>query len=329
MILVTGASGLLGQQFVRLLSEKELTIRALYNNNPPSVTLATLPGVEWVKCDLLDIFDVEEAMLDVTEVYHCAAIVSFHEADNVRMLHVNTESTANIVNQALQQGIRKMVHISSVAAIGRTLGSDKVVDEEENWDESNYGSPYGISKHMAEMEVWRGIGEGLNAVVLNPGIILGPGNWNEGSAQLMKMADSEFPFYTGGVNGWVDARDVALAALMLMNSDITAERFIVTAANISYKEIFTLMAKQLGKKPPHIRTGSILTGITWRAYYLRAMLTGRKSLVTRVTAETASTVVHYNNRKLLNALPAFKYRDMEDTIEYMANAYIAEKRSSH
>ena len=321
MILITGASGLLGQHLTRLLAEKRLNIRALYNSHPPAEELTNLPGVQWLKCDLLDTLAVEEAMNGVDQVYHCAAIVSFHSADNERMLHVNTEITANLVNQALSQGVEKMVHISSVAAIGRNGDANKTITEEENWEESTYGSAYGVSKHMAEMEVWRGIGEGLNAVVLNPGIILGPGNWNEGSAQLICLADKEFPFYTNGVNGWVDVRDVALAAYSVMNSSIQAERFIVSAGNFSYREIFTKMAEQLGRKKPGIASGPLLTGLAWRAYALQAFLTGRKSLVTRTTAETAATVVRYNNEKLLEAVPGFAYRTIGDTIAFMAQAY--------
>ena len=163
-----------------------------------------------MQCDLLDIYEVEEAMQGITDVYHCAAIVSFQPADKEKMLHFNVESTANIVNEALEQDIRKLVFVSSVAALGRSEVT-KEITEEEQWEESKYNSRYGLSKHMAEMEVWRGIGEGLNAVIVNPGIILGEGNWDEGSARLMKVVYKEFPFYTQGINGWVDVKDVVKA----------------------------------------------------------------------------------------------------------------------
>lgn len=328
MVLVTGASGFLGQHIVRLLSGKGQEVRAMYHKHPPSCSLASLPGVKWMRSDLLDVFDVEEAMDGVSEVYHCAAVVSFQPADRKRMLHFNIESTANVVNHALTQHIRKLAYISSVAAIGRTGETAKVITEEENWDECSYGSAYGLSKHLAETEVWRGIGEGLNAVILNPGIILGPGNWNEGSAQLMKMADRQFPFYTSGINSWTDVRDVAHAAFLLMNSGITTERFIISAGNYSYKKIFTLMADKLGKKAPSIKAGTLLTGLTWRYYALRSLMTGRKSLVTRETAHTASSISHFANGKLLNALPEFEFHPIEDTISYMADEYLSSQKQN-
>jgi len=165
MILLTGASGFLGQHLVRFLSAQGDAVRALYNHKVPNSELQELPGVSWAKYDLLDIFAVEEAMQGIDEVYHCAAIVSFKPGRREEMLHFNAESTTNIVNQAIEQGIRKMVYVSSVAALGRAAESNKEISEEEEWEESRGNSAYGMSKYIAEMEVWRGIGEGLNAVV--------------------------------------------------------------------------------------------------------------------------------------------------------------------
>ncbi len=251
MILLTGASGFLGQHLLRYLSAKGSRVRALYHNHPPSASLLEMPGVEWMKHDLLDIYAVEEAMQGISEIYHCAALLSFDPKRREEMLHFNAESTANIVNQALEQGIRKMLHISSVAALGRQEKNDKEITEEEQWEENRQNSAYGMSKYLAEMEVWRGIGEGLNAVIVNPGIILGEGNWEEGSAQLIKVVYKEFPFYTEGVNAWVDVQDLVEICYMLMQSEVEEERFIVSAASIPYKEIFSMMAAALGKKAPH------------------------------------------------------------------------------
>ena len=206
MVLVTGASGFLGRHLVRHLSAQGVTARALYHSHAPSDELKGLAGIEWACCDLLDTFDVEEVMKDITEIYHCAAIVSFDPRTREKMIHFNPESTANLVNQALLQGVRKMVHVSSIAALGRTGGDPKKeVTEEAEWEDSKYNSAYGLSKYLAEMEVWRGIGEGLNAVIVNPGIILGGTSGHDLSAQLMKMVYREFPFYSKGVTAWVDA----------------------------------------------------------------------------------------------------------------------------
>jgi len=326
MILVTGASGFVGQHLVRYLSGNGHAVRALYHSTPPSAEMAALPNVTWMQGDLLDIYDVEAAVAGADEVYHCAGIVSFHPKDRNRLLHFNTESTANLVNEALAAGIRKMVYISSVAALGRSEHVSTEITEEEQWEESKYNSAYGLSKHMAEMEVWRGIGEGLSAVIVNPATILGTAsNWDTGSARLLKVADNEFPFYTEGVTAWVDVTDVVKAAYMLMESDIEAERFILSTGNYSFKEIFTQMAQALGKKPPHIKAGAFLSGLVWRWNILRSALTGAAITVTRETAHTAQKKNYYSNSKLLQHLPSFAYTPINQTITGMANHYLKNK----
>jgi len=321
MILVTGASGFLGQHLVRHLSAQGMIARALYHAHPPTDELKNLPGIEWACCDLLDIYDVEEVMQGVTDIYHCAAIVSFDPGMRDRMLHFNPESTANIINQAVLQGIRKLVYVSSVAAIGRTGDAKKEIDEETEWTESKYNSAYGFSKYLAEMEVWRGIGEGLNAAIINPGVILGPGNGRDLSAQMMKMVYREFPFYSNGVTSWVDVEDVVNVLVILMGSDVEAERFIISGGNFSYKEIFTFMARALHKKPPHIAANSFMTGIAWRLSALQKALLGKKTLVTKETANNANTRSFYNNHKFLSAFPAFSYTSLPDSIDLMARSF--------
>ena len=321
MVLITGASGFLGQHLVKYLVSKNVNIRALYFNTVPTTVLYQLPGVEWMQCDLLDVFAVEEAMKGITEIYHCAAIVSFDPKTHEKMLHFNVESTTNVVNEALLQGIRKMVHVSSVAAIGRTPNSKKHINEDEEWGESIYNSAYGLSKYLAEIQVWRSIGEGLNVVIVNPGIILGVGNWDSGSAQLIKLAAKEFPFYTTGINSWVDAEDVVSAMYGLMNSKIAAQRYIVSAGNFEYKEIFTLMANAMNKKPPRYKANSLITGLAWRLSKLQSAILHSNSLITKETAITSNQKSYYDNSKLLSALPNFSYTGIEDTIKKMANSY--------
>ncbi len=317
MVLVTGASGFLGQQLVRHLSASGQRVRALYNTHAPTEELKSLPGITWSCCDLLDIFDVEEAMQGISDIYHCAAIVSFHPRKREEMLHFNPESTTNIVNQALLQGIRKLVYVSSIAALGRTAEGKKEINEETEWTESKDNSAYAISKYMAEMEIWRGIGEGLNAAIVNPGIMLGPGNGQDLSAQLMKIVYREFPFYSKGVTSWVGVMDVVKALVLLMNSDVEAERFIISGGNFSFREIFTLMAQALNKRPPRIAANSFMTGIAWR---LSALL-GKKNMITKETANNANSMFYYNNQKLLSLFPAFSYTPMTDSIGLMARSF--------
>jgi dihydroflavonol-4-reductase len=322
MVLITGASGFLGQHLLRHLAAQGLRIRALFHSHPPLADLRNIPGVEWLQCDLLDVFAVEEAMQGVTDVYHCAAIVSFDSKARNSMLHFNTQSTANVVNESLLQGIRKLVHVSSVAAIGRSGDAAKEITEEEEWGESSYNSAYAISKYFAETEVWRGMGEGLNAVIVNPGIILGAGDWHKGSAQLMKVAYDEFPFYTSGSTSWVDVADVVKILDLLMKSDIAGQRFILSSGNHSFREVFTSMAGALNKKPPRYRANALVTGIAWRAGKLRNMLFGTNMAITRETAITAHSSSFYSNSKLLAALPGFTYTSIHSSINLMARSFL-------
>lgn len=321
MILITGTSGFLGGHLVRHLSAKGQKIRALYHSNAPDTEQKKLSGVEWKKCDLLDIFDVEEVFEGITHVYHCAAMVSFDPAHHEQMLHFNPESTTNIVNQALVQGITKMVYVSSVSAIGRTDDPIKLITEEEEWGESQYNSAYGLSKYLAETEMWRGIGEGLNAVIINPGIILGAGNWDKGSAQLMSVVNNEFPFYTKGVTAWVDVEDVVKIMGLLMESNFDSERYIISCGNHAYKEVFTIMAQELNKKPPGIYANNLVTGMAWRASSLISGITKKNKVITRETALNAHSVSTYDNSKFLTAFPNFSYTPLKQTISKMAKEF--------
>jgi dihydroflavonol-4-reductase len=326
MVLVTGASGFLGTHLVRHLSAGGGRIRALYNNHPPADDLKHLAGVEWMRCDMLDVVSVEEAMMDIREIYHCAAIVSFHPAMRAEILHFNTESTANIINQALLQDVRKLVHISSVAALGRTGDQEKVITEEEEWGESKYNSVYGISKYLAEMEVWRGIGEGLNAVVVNPGIILGCGSSGDLSAKLMGIVYREFPFYPKGTNAWVDVQDVVRASEMLMRSGANSGRFILSGGNFTYREVFTMMAEALNRKPPRYYAAPWMTGIAWRLSMLKSALAGSEQLITKETARNSNAICHYSNEKLVAEFPEFSYTPIKQTVNLMAQSFLKNKR---
>ncbi len=330
MVLITGASGFVGQHLVQLLSAQGSgEIRALYHRRAPDDRLQRLAGVQWVQCDLLDIFSVGEAMQGVHEVYHCAAVVSFQPGMKEEMMQVNITGTTHVINAALEAQVRKLVFISSVAALGRNI-QGREITEEVQWEEGGYNSAYAQSKYYAEMEVWRGIAEGLNAAVLNPGIILGEGgDWEAGSARLMKLVDDEFPFYTRGINGWVDVRDVVKAAFMLMNSDISAERFILSAGNFSYKQVFTLMAEALGRRPPRYLATAFMTGLVWRWNMIRSRFSDTGVTVTKETARTARQICYYNNEKLTRFFPEFHYAELSETIGRMAVAYRADRLSGN
>ena len=322
MILVTGGSGFVGSYLLQLLAAKEGgNVRALYHTGKP---VFQHPRIIWMQADLLDVYAVDEAMAGIRQVYHCAAQVSFDPSQKEQLLHNNRESTANIVNAALEHGVEKLVYVSSTAALGDNAGGGTIT-EEAQWDEDAHRSAYGNSKYYAELEVWRGIAEGLPAAMVNPGIILGPGDWQKGSANLMQIVSEEFAWYTAGTTAWVDVRDVAQAMEMLMESKVSGERYILNAGNFSYREIFTAMAKALGVKPPHRPAGKLMTAIVWRASLLKARLQGRTPTITRETARSAQQELRFSAEKFLAAFPGFRFREMEETIGWMAEEFRASK----
>ena len=324
MILVTGGAGLLGNTLIEMLLQKGENVRATYNSTP--LALNTFTNFETVKCDILDVYALEDALQDVTEIYHCAGLVSFNPKDEKKLYSINVEGTANVVNAALNAGTRKFVHVSSVAALGR-IRPGEMIDETMLWTEDTSNSKYGHSKYLGEMEVWRGVAEGLNAVIINPSIILGAGNWNEGSTKIFKSVYDEFPWYTEGTSGFVDVKDVAVAMIQLMESNITAEKFIISAENISYRDMFTMMAKAFGKKAPSKKVTPFIAALTWRMENIKSMFMGTSPLLTRETANTALTKVEYDNRKLITQLSGFKYRNMQDTITNTCNKLIAANKT--
>ena len=311
MILVTGGAGLLGTELITQLLAQGKKVRAIYNKTP--LTQFTSDNLEQLQCDILDVIGLEEAMKNIEEVYHCAAIVTFNPKRKMEMFKINIEGTANVVNAALEAGVKKMLYVSSVAALGR-IRENETINENMNWTEETSNSSYGQSKYLAEMEVWRGIGEGLNAVMVNPVVILGAGNWNGGSSQIFKNVYNEFPWYSDGTTGFVDVRDVVSAMIQLMESDITAQRFIVSAENRSFHDVFNLIAKGFGKKPPHKKVTPLIAKIVWRLEAIKSKFTKQDPLITKETAKTAMAKVNFDNSKLKKYLPGFTYRKIEDTI---------------
>ncbi len=313
MILVTGGAGLLGSELIRQLLSQGKKVRAIYNKSLlPDFNSELL---EQFQCNILDVVGLETALQGVQEVYHCAAMVSFAPSSKRDLFSINIEGTANVVNAALAAGIKKMVHVSSVAALGR-IREGEPITENMNWTEETSNSVYGQSKYLGELEVWRGIGEGLNAVIVNPVIILGCADWKSGSAQIFKSVYDEFPWYTEGVSGFVDTGDVAKAMIALMQSDISNERFIISAENRTYRQVFKWIADSFGKKRPHKKVTPLIAKIVWRLEAIKSIFSGKNPLVTKETATTALAEVTYNNEKLLNFLPDFKYTSIESAIDF-------------
>jgi nucleoside-diphosphate-sugar epimerase len=311
MILVTGGSGLVGRAVILKLLAQGKDVAAIYHTTP--LLDFPFPGVRAIQCDLSDVVALEEAMQGVTQVYHCAAKVSFNPKYKQDLYKINVEGTANIVNAALNAGVYKLLHVSSVAALGR-LRENETITEKMEWSETTGNSIYGHTKYLGELEVWRGVGEGLEAVIVNPTVVLGPGNWNNGSSEIFKKMYEEFPWYSDGISGFVDVRDVASAMIALMDSSVSDEKFILSACNKSFAEIFNLIAAGFGKKPPYKKLTPFLAGLIWRVDGLKSKFNGSDPIITKETVSTALAKVNFDNSKLKRFLPDFEYRSIEETI---------------
>jgi len=321
-ILVTGGTGFIGAYIIKELVEKGYAVRAIRRSNklPFFISPDILNKVEWVNSDVLDVISLNEAMLDVDAVIHSAALVSFDKRERKQMYNTNVDGTANVVNLSLENGINKIVHISSISALGRTTTGEKV-NEEKKWVDGKLNSHYGISKNKAEMEVWRGMGEGLDAVIINPSTVLGFGNWHDSSCAIFKNTYKGFPWYTKGVNGFVAVEDVARIAVLFMESNITEERFIINHENWEFKKLFDAIADGFGQKYPKWEATPFLSSIAWRMERIKSSLKNAKPLLTKETARIALSKTYWQNDKILKALPGFSFMPLESCITKACKNY--------
>lgn len=321
-VLVTGGTGFIGAYIIKELIEKGYSVRAIRRSNklPFFISPEILNKSEWVSGDILDVISLSEAMQGIDYVIHSAASVSFVKAERKQLYNTNVDGTANVVNLALENEIKKLVHISSISALGRTTTGEKV-DEEKKWVTSKLNSHYGISKNKAEMEVWRGIGEGLNAVIINPSTVLGLGNWHDSSCAIFKNVYKGFKWYTRGVNGFVAVEDVAKIAVLLMESNISEERFIINHENWEFKKLFDTIADGFGNKHPSWEATPFLSSIAWRFEKLRSTVKGDKPLITKETARIALSKTYWQNDKILKALPGFSFIPLEQCITNACKKY--------
>ncbi|MEZ5196442.1 MAG: NAD-dependent epimerase/dehydratase family protein [Bacteroidales bacterium] len=333
MVLVTGGTGFLGAHLLYHLLQKGERIRALkraqssfdlvhrvfsfYTKN----CRQEFNRIEWQDADLLDLFSLDEILEGITKVYHVAAKVSFQPADHEEMMSVNVRGTANLVNTALERKVDRFCFVSSIAAIGRA-DNEKLIDEKTVWKESKRNSRYALSKYLAEKEVWRGFEEGLKGVIVNPSIILGPGEVNSGIAKLISIVNKGMKFYTTGINGYVDVRDVAEIMIRLTNSEITAERYVLSSENVIYKDLMTSIAQSIDKPPPAIRATPVMAEIAWRLSYLQSIITRSKPLITKETSATAQNVYTYSNQKIKKLLD-FKFIPVKESIKTACGYYLA------
>lgn len=321
MQVVTGATGFLGAHLVMSLLQKGFNVRALKRqssdlsefNDIARYRLGgnsqLLENIEWVDAELTDIYSLDKAFENADYVYHCAAVVAFKGKDS-NMMKVNSEGTANVVNAALNAKVRKLVYASSTAALGRT-DSENLIDENTQWAEDDNNTEYAVSKHLAELEVWRGMEEGLDVLIFNPGIILGAGKWDKGSCRLFYNVKNGFKFYTQGVNGFIGVEDLVRAMVEFGMGDIKNKRFLMVAENLSYQNLFNSIAAQLGVKAPSIEIKPAY--LPWLKLPI-AIYSKLKSSAS-VSPETLKTSIkkhRYGNSAILST--GFKFTPIEQVI---------------
>lgn len=307
MILVTGGTGLVGSHLLAELTNSQTSVRAIYRSKEKILKVKelfdfyNLPSshfdkIEWVKGDILDVISLYDAMRNIEQVYHCAALVSYVPGDFQQLIKINREGTTNVVNCALDSKVKKFGFISSTAAIGGI--ENELVTEETKWKSSTKASGYAISKYGAEREVWRGKEEGLDVVIVNPSIIIGPWSWDESSMKIFRTVNNGLKFYTPGTNAFVDVRDIVSIITQLMESSDTGQRYLCISENMSFKDYTSEIARQLDKKAPSISTPSWLMGLTWRVAKIYSWLSRSKPTITRETARSSFQLMTYSNSKV-------------------------------
>lgn len=319
MILITGANGLVGSFICRKYLDAGFEVSILVR---PSSDLTFLKDIEGrIKIhygDILDVLSLEQAMQGCKTVVHSAALVSLLGKERKKMFKVNIEGTKNVVNTCLKMGVEELIHISSIAALGR-IKEVIQIDENAKWTQSKLNSGYAETKYLSELEVWRGMEEGLNIIIVNPSVVLGIGNWNKSSGQIFKYVHDGNAFYTKGKVNYVDVRDIADAVFILHQNRIYGERFILNAGVSTYKDLFNLIAKELGKKAPSFRVGTILLWMALVFDQLKSLFTRKSPLITRETVILSEMNFFFDNKKIIENT-GIDFRPLQETVRWVCGS---------
>jgi dihydroflavonol-4-reductase len=330
MILVTGATGLVGAHLLYELTRQGKKVRALIRNDAAKAKVkntfawysageALFDNIHWIEGDVLDIYSLDAALDGVDRVFHCAGMVSFKKSDRQQLLLVNQQGTANLVNACNEKGDIRFCHVSSVSALGRSKAGETIT-ENSIWKSSKINSTYAVSKYGAEREVWRAAEEGLEMFIVNPSIIIGPGDWDNGSLKLFSTVNDGIVFYSNGITGYVDVRDVVNIMVQLMDSHTRDERFIVSAEDISYKRMLGMIAVALGKKPPHVKLRPWMAGLAWRIELLLSIF-GKTPVISKEVARSAFNRFYYDSSKVKQLL-SYRYIPIEESILHTSRIFL-------
>ncbi|MDO1512526.1 NAD-dependent epimerase/dehydratase family protein [Maribacter confluentis] len=333
MVLVTGGTGLVGSHLLLKLAMQNVPVRAIYRSvekleqvkktfsyYTTNVT-ALYNKIDWVQGDILDIPSLDDAFQNVTHVYHCAALISFSPSDFNILDRVNREGTANIVNMCIAKNVQKLCYVSTIGTIGRT--STSLAADEETEFNRQFANPYAITKHLAEMEVWRGAQEQIQVVIINPGVILGPGYWENGSGSFFKTAHKNYSYYPPGGSGFVAVVDVTAIMVRLMNTDIHGERYIVVTSNNTYKEVLEMISRAMNKKAPYKKLQPWQLQIGKYLDRLRHLLTGKPRTITHSTIHGLLHPTTFDSSKIIKTLD-YTFEPLENSITFSSRIFMKE-----
>lgn len=330
MNLVTGGTGLVGAHLLFHLLQNGEKVRALFRSEKSIKKTKNLFNqlnrgdlfhkIEWISGNVNDIPSLENAFENVEHVYHCAALISFDSVEEENLRKINIEGTANMVNCALAFGVKKFCYVSSIAALGDLKGSETVITEETEWNPEKPHSDYALSKFGAEMEIWRAEQEGLNCVIVNPGVILGSGFWDSGSGEIFMKVKKGIPFYTKGSSGFVAVEDVVEVMHQLMKSDISGERFTLISENIVFKDLIFWISEGVKIKKPSVYAKPWMTSIAWRLDWIFSILFFQKRRFSRATAKSLHTTVLYSNEKIRQQLN-FEFQPMKEVVKKVTSDF--------
>ncbi len=333
-ILVTGGTGMTGAHLLLKLVEKGNAVFALYRNKSNIKNTKKIfnyhksnadeffSKINWIEGDITDINSLNDAIKNVDYVYHTAATVSFIPSEKDRMIYNNVKGTANVVNACLRNNVKKLCHISSISALGKSLKGVDVSENTERKGNLNV-SDYGISKFRSENEVWRGIAEGLNAVIVNPSIIIGVGNWEHGSPRMIKTVWNGLKYYTKGGSGFVDVEDVANIMIKLTEGEIVGERFLLNSENMPFRTVFDTIADNLNKKRANIFASNFLLHTLKNFDKFRLLILGKEPRITIHTLRSAQKIERYSNKKIKQAIQ-YDFKPIRDSIKDICEVFLKE-----
>lgn len=338
-ILITGATGFLGMHVLFELAGKGYRVKALYRHRQKIEQVKRIWGyyttdvdrlgefIEWIEGDILDKYFLSDNLQGIQEVYHAAGLVTFDDRERARLNQINVQGTANLVNACLENGISKLCHVSSIATLGESNGSG-LIDEKMRWKPDPGASAYAISKLKGEMEVWRGIHEGLPAVIVNPSVIIGPGMWMGSSRHLLESLSRGLRFYPQGTTGYVDVRDVARVMVGLMEMDCMNDRYIVSAENLAHRDVLDMISDAFGMPRPEWLVTPRLMKAAVMAEGIRSFLTRTPPRITRKAMMIASERLAYSNQKVSNTL-GLAFIPVEASVRFLTSVYRKERTTEN